>query len=82
MNKSNQRVSYILQTLDDIPPNLGEGISRTSSNNAKLHELLIKQGKTPPIKEWIRATSKKEALQFAANRHPTATSITYIALVK
>lgn len=82
MNKPFQKASFILQWMDDTPPNLGEGVSRTSSSRAKLHELLIKEGSTPPMREWLRADSKKQALLFARNRYPNATSITYITVVK
>ncbi|NBS71565.1 hypothetical protein EBT31_22035 [bacterium] len=81
LNRPKDKASYLLHWTDDVQPNLGEGISRTSSNRAKLHELLVKQGQTPPMREWIRAETKKEALRFASNRYPTATSITYITQV-
>jgi hypothetical protein len=53
----------------------GEGITRTSAPGAKFWPVLIKFGGGTPMKATIKATSKDEALQFARNRHPNASSI-------
>ena len=66
------------QWVDDNKPALGEGLSRTSSKKAQLHEIQVVFAGTPPMKEYLRAVGKAQAIKFARNRYPNATSINYI----
>lgn len=66
------------QWVDDNKPALGEGLSRTSSRKAQLHEIQVSFAGTPPMKEYLRAVGKAQAIKFARNRYPNATSINYI----
>jgi hypothetical protein len=65
-------------TWDDDParPNLGEGISRTSSPAAALWSVDVGFDKGPGMRTTVRAKSKGEAKKFTRNRYPTATIIT------
>lgn len=50
----------------------GEGITRTSDPRARLWALVIPLPGLRPLHCTIRATSKAEAIRFAAARHPSA----------
>ena len=67
--------NYMLQQQELQEPVVGLGLTRTNDPKAKLYELTVKFNMARPMREWIRATSKKEAIKFATNRYPTATSI-------
>jgi hypothetical protein len=49
---------------------LGEGVSRTSAENAKLFELTIWLGGQGAMRDLIRAESLQQAIEFAKNRYP------------
>jgi len=49
---------------------LGEGVSRTSSEKAKLFELRIWLPGQGPMRDLVRAESLKQAIEFAQNRYP------------
>ena len=68
-------VAFALTWRDDETPSLGEGISRTSDKNAPMWAVTIQIPGQMPIKEVIRAHTRKEAKLFAANRYPRSTSI-------
>ena len=73
--------SYAIPWQEDAAPNLGEGISRTSSVNARLHKVEVLIGNRL-MKTTIRAASKAEAMKFTKNRYPSATSIVYTGRTK
>lgn len=68
-------VAFALTWQDDETPSLGEGISRTSDKNAPMWAVTIQIPGQMPIKEVIRAHTRKEAKLFATNRYPKASSI-------
>jgi hypothetical protein len=70
--------SYLMHWREENGANTGEGISRTSDPNATLYEIIVDYGGMKPMREWIKATSRKQAAIFAANRYPTSTKITII----
>ena len=49
---------------------LGEGVSRTSSEKAKLFELQVWLPGQGAMRDLIRAESLKQAIEFAGNRYP------------
>lgn len=49
---------------------LGEGISRTSAEKAKLFELQIWLPGQGAMRDLVRAESLKQAITFAQNRYP------------
>ena len=49
---------------------LGEGVSRTSSEKAKLFELQIWLAGQGAMRDLIRAESLQQAIEFAKNRYP------------
>ncbi len=71
--------NYIMLWREEPQPNTGDGISRTADPNAQLYEILVEFVGLMPMREWLRATSRKEAAKFAANRYPTATKITIVS---
>lgn len=70
--------NYVLQWREDHGAALGEGLSRTSSTRARLFEVLVEYNGMQPMREWLRATTPKQAVKFATNRYPTATKVTLI----
>lgn len=56
----------------DEPTHGGEGITRTSKPGSRLYFLEIPFPRRHMMRCTIRATSQRQALQFAAARHPTA----------
>jgi len=70
--------NFLLHMRDDSGAIIGEGLSRTSNPNAKLYEIVVTFSGMRPMRERIRATSKAEAVKFAANRYPTHTKITVV----
>jgi hypothetical protein len=73
-NKQN----YMLTWEEDDKPTLGEGLSRTSSKIAPFYKVDINFPGRSTMREWIRATSKSEALKFCTNKYPTATNINVV----
>jgi len=69
--------NYMLLWEEDHQPRLGEGISRTSKL-APFYRVDITFPGMRAMKEWIRATNKREALKFCTNRYPTATNINVV----
>ena len=59
-----------LQWEEDREVQLGEGVSRTSSEKAKLYELRIWLPGQGPMRDLVRAESLKQAIEFAQNRYP------------
>lgn len=59
-----------LQWEEDREVHLGEGVSRTSSERAKLYELRIWLPGQGPMRDLVRAESLKQAIEFAQNRYP------------
>jgi len=59
-----------LQWEEDREIQLGEGVSRTSSEKAKLYELRIWLPGQGPMRDLVRAESLKQAIEFAENRYP------------
>lgn len=49
---------------------LGEGVSRTSSEKAKLFELRIWLPGQGAMRDLVRAESLQQAIEFAQNRYP------------
>ena len=49
---------------------LGEGVSRTSSERAKLFELQVWLPGQGAMRDLIRAESLQQAVEFAGNRYP------------
>lgn len=70
--------SYLLTWQDDVQPILGEGLSRTSNHNAQLWRVDVETSGALPMKTTVRATSRRQAIQFTKNRYPTATNITVL----
>lgn len=69
-----KKASFMLQWQDDDQPNLGEGISRTSSSSAALWSVdVVIGGKT--MKTTIRALNKTQAIKFTNNRYPNNTKV-------
>jgi hypothetical protein len=66
--------NYVLTWNEEERPHLGEGISRTSKL-APFYQVTVTFPGMRTMKEWIRATNKREALKFCTNRYPTATDI-------
>lgn len=60
---------------DDACQFAGEGITRTSTPGARLWPVEIRWPGVRPMRCTIRATSKRQAYQFAERRHPNARSI-------
>jgi hypothetical protein len=60
---------------DDPCRHAGEGITRTSEPGAKLWPVEIRWPGCRPMRCTIKATSKRQAYQFAERRHPNASSI-------
>lgn len=54
---------------------MGEGITRTSDQDAIMYDFLLNFKKMMPLKISLLATLKKQAIKFAKNRCPTAISI-------
>ncbi len=73
-----KQANFVLPQASEPLPNLGEGVSRTSASKTSLFEIHISFQAGSPIKEWIRAASKRQAIKFAKNRHPLATTILFI----
>lgn len=59
-----------LQWEEDREVQLGEGVSRTSSERAQLYELRIWLPGQGPMRDLVRAESLKQAIEFAQNRYP------------
>lgn len=70
--------AFVLTWADEEQPKLGDGISRTSDPRSRLWEINVWFGGNKPMRESIRALSKKQAIQFAKNRYPKATEIKLI----
>jgi len=68
--------AYVIHWREENGGAAGEGISRTSDPNARLFPITVEYKGMQPMREWIKATTKEEALKFANNRYPTATKIT------
>jgi hypothetical protein len=68
----------VLAWEDDARPNLGEGVSRTTSASAVLWQVNVIIGGMPPMKTTVLANNKTEARKFSENRYPKATTITVI----
>jgi len=68
-------VAFALTWQDDETPSLGEGISRTSDKTAPMWAVTVQIPGQMPLKEVIRAHTRKEAKLFASNRYPKANSI-------
>jgi hypothetical protein len=68
---------FVLVFADDTftPPNLGEGISRTSNPRARLWKVKVSFADALPMSTTVLATSQKEAVRFTKNRYPASTSI-------
>jgi len=49
---------------------LGEGVSRTSSERARLFELQIWLPGQGAMRDLVRAESLRQAIEFAKNRYP------------
>lgn len=49
---------------------LGEGVSRTSAEKAKLFELMVWLPGQGAMRDLIRAESLQQAVEFAENRYP------------
>ena len=49
---------------------LGEGVSRTSAEKAKLFELQVWLPGQGAMRDLIRAESLQQAIEFAGNRYP------------
>ena len=49
---------------------LGEGVSRTSSEKAKLFELQVWLPGQGAMRDLVRAESLQQAVEFAGNRYP------------
>tara|TARA_R100000781_G_scaffold27412_1_gene20393 strand:+ start:2632 stop:2886 length:255 start_codon:yes stop_codon:yes gene_type:complete len=65
----------------DPDAKLGVGTSRTDLVNAKKFLMLITfADETRPMKDWIPASSAKEARRFALNRYPKALKIKILQL--
>lgn len=56
----------------DEPTHGGEGITRTTEPGARMYYLEIPFPGRQMMRCTIRAKSQRQALQFAAARHPTA----------
>lgn len=56
----------------DEPEYRGEGITYTTERGARLWALEVPFPGRQPMRCTIRATSQRQALQFAAARHPAA----------
>lgn len=57
---------------DDQPTHTGEGVTYTKEPGARLWALEIRFPGGHPMRCTVRATSQRQALQFAAARHPNA----------
>jgi len=57
---------------DDPPIRGGDGISFTSNPYAQLFTVLVPCQTEPPMRATIRATSQRQALDFARFNHPNA----------
>lgn len=66
----------------DEPECVGEGITYTNSSAARLWPVEVPFPGRPPMRCTIRATSQRQALQFAAARHPTANAAAIRVLPK
>jgi hypothetical protein len=71
--------AFRLHWREESAPRLGEGISRTSAKGTRLHRLRIVFPQAMPMIETIRATSIREAKQFARNRYPDCLEITRVS---
>lgn len=60
---------------DDPCRHAGEGITRTTEPGTRLWPVEIRWPGVRPMRCTIRATSKRQARQFAERRHPNASSI-------
>lgn len=56
----------------DEPDCTGEGITRTSERGTRLWPLEVPIPGSRPLRCTVRAKSQRQALQFAAARHPAA----------
>jgi hypothetical protein len=70
--------NYVLTWEEDHRPTLGEGLSRSASKLAPFYKVDITFPGMRTMKEWIRASNKREALKFCTNKYPTATDIIVI----
>jgi hypothetical protein len=69
-------VSYVLPVADATSPvSTGEGITRTSSNRARLFLVRVYFEHAKPLTDSIKAVSATQAQAFARNRYPTQVSI-------
>lgn len=59
-------------TSDEQPTHVGEGVTYTTKPGARLWALEIRFPGGHPMRCTIRAASQKQAIQFAAARHPNA----------
>lgn len=67
--------SYLLLWQDDDQPVIGEGLSRTNNPAARLWQVDVQFTSGPPMKTTVKAMTKREAIKFTQNRHPTAKHI-------
>ena len=74
-------VDFTLRWQDDSQATLGEGKSRTTARNASLWQVRVQIPGQCPMITTVRARTKKEAMLFSRNRHPLATSITFIGKI-
>jgi len=65
----------MMLTSDEQLQSSGEGITRTTDPAARFWPVLVRFGHGSPMRATVKATSKAQALQFAARRHPHATHI-------
>lgn len=71
--------NYVMHWREEHGAVLGEGLSRTSDPRAKLFEVVVRYNGQQPMREWLKACSRKEALKFATNRYPRATQVTVLS---
>ena len=74
----NSNFSLVSHCDDNDNSARGEGITRTASPRAQLFPVEIRFQQGRPMRCTIRATSQKQARQFAINRHPLATGVRFI----
>lgn len=60
------------RTPDEQPTHVGEGITYTTEPKARLWALEVRFPGGHPMRCTVRATSQRQAIQFAAARHPSA----------
>jgi hypothetical protein len=73
-----KRENYVLTWQEDDRPVIGEGLSRTANMTDPLWLVDVEFGAGPRMKSTVRAANKRDALKYAKNRHPKASSINVI----